>query len=277
MELMSLAIAYGFEAIGFDRDAFDITNQKTVEKMIEQYAPDVVINAAAYTAVDQAENDTEAAWVVNATAMGYLAETCAKHDISLVHISTDYVFDGSKQGEYREEDAVSPLGVYGESKLAGEKAVCKLCDNHYILRTSWVFSTHGNNFVKTMLRLGRERDELGVVADQFGKPTSAREIARIIYELLSSQKHAWGTYHIVQPDTTSWHGFAQMIFKEAETQGMKLQLETLHAITTKEYPTSAKRPQNSALNCSKLEETFGLKMKPWQESLSEVIKELKDV
>ena len=276
-ELMKLAKTYGCEAIGFDRDTLDITNQKSVEKMIEQHEPDVVINAAAYTAVDQAEEDAEAAWAVNATAVGYLAEACAKHDVPFVHISTDYVFDGSKQGEYREEDAVSPLGVYGESKLAGEEAVRKLCDKYYILRTSWVFSTHGNNFVKTMLRLGREREELGVVADQFGKPTSAQEIARVIYELLSSQKHAWGTYHLAQPDVTSWYSFAQRTFKEAETQGMKLQLKTLHAITTKDYPTPAKRPQNSALDCFKLEETFGLKMKSWQESLSEVIKELKDV
>ncbi len=276
-ELMKLAKTYGCEAAGFDRDTLDITHQKSVEKMIEQHEPDAVMNAAAYTAVDQAEEDTEVAWAVNATAVGYLADACAKHSIPLVHISTDYVFDGSKQGEYREEDTVSPLGVYGESKLAGEEAVRKLCDSHYILRTSWVFSSHGNNFVKTMLRLGKEREDLGVVADQFGKPTSAQEIARVIYELLSSQKHAWGTYHLAQPDAISWHGFAQRIFKEAARQDVDLSLKTLNAIDTVDYPTPAKRPQNSALDCTKLEETFGLKMKPWQESLSEVIKELKDV
>jgi len=276
-ELMALASSYGVQAVGFDHDILDITDQAAVLACVAQEKPSAIINAAAYTAVDKAESDKDAAFAVNATAVGYLAEACTKHDIPLLHISTDYVFDGSKQGSYSEEDAVSPLGVYGASKLAGEEAVRELCEQYYILRTSWVFSSHGNNFVKTMLRLGKERDTLGVVSDQYGKPTSAREIARTIYAMLVSNQQAWGTYHIAQPEVCSWFDFADSIFKEARKQGVPLALEELNAIGTADYPTPAKRPQNSALDCTKLEETFNLTIKPWQDSLAEVIEELKDV
>ncbi|PCH53404.1 MAG: dTDP-4-dehydrorhamnose reductase [Flavobacteriaceae bacterium] len=270
-ELVALAPGYGVQAVGFERSTLDITNKDAVLPCVAKEKPDVLINAAAYTAVDKAESDTEAAFAVNATAVGYLAEACAKQDIPLVHISTDYVFDGSKQGEYSEQDVVSPLGMYGESKLAGEEAVRKLCAKHYILRTSWVFSAHGNNFVKTMLRLGKERDTLGVVSDQYGKPTSAREIASTIYAMLVSNQQAWGTYHIAQPEVTSWFGFADAIFKEAKRQGMALNLETLNAIGTADFPTPAKRPQNSALDCTQLEQIFGLTIKPWSEDLMAVL------
>ncbi|MDQ7001620.1 MAG: dTDP-4-dehydrorhamnose reductase, partial [Ghiorsea sp.] len=211
---------------------------------------------------------------VNATAVGCLAKTCAKQGIPLVHISTDYVFDGSKQGAYGEHDAVSPLGVYGESKLAGELFAQKYCAKFYILRTSWVFSAHGNNFVKTMLRLGAEREELSIVADQSGKPTSAREIANTIYMMLTSQKQAWGTYHIAQPQAVTWFDFAESIFDHARTQGVDLKLTKLHAITTKDYPTPAKRPANSELDCAKLESVFDVNIKPWAESLAETIREM---
>jgi dTDP-4-dehydrorhamnose reductase len=274
-ELMALASDYAVDATGFDHEDLDITQQDAVKQTINNLKPDVVINAAAYTAVDQAEEDTQTAKAVNATAVAYLAESCDGLNTPFVHISTDYVFDGSKKGAYTENDVVSPLGVYGETKLEGEVLVQKLCSKHYILRTSWVFSAHGNNFVKTMLRLGAQREELGVVADQCGKPTSAREIARVIYVMLQSKKEAWGTYHIAQPEKTSWHGFAAAIFDEARQQGAKLKISTLNAITTKDYPTPAKRPANSALNCDKLEQTFDIKLKPWSESLAEVIKDLK--
>lgn len=274
-ELMRLAHHFGIDAIGVNHDKLDITDQASVQTFISEEQPDAVINAAAYTAVDKAEDDADAAYVVNATAVGYLAQACADLDIPLVHISTDYVFDGSKQGAYTEEDAVSPLGVYGETKLAGELLAQKYCTKHYILRTSWVFSAHGNNFVKTMLRLGKEREQLGIVADQYGKPTSASEIARVIYQVLKSDEQVWGIYHMAQPDVTSWYDFAQATFTEAKQQGMQLAVKNVQAIATQDYPTPAKRPTNSELDCSKIEQTFGINIKPWTASLSEVMKELK--
>jgi len=274
---MTLAKSYGCEAVGFDHDTLDITNQTAVQKMMLKEQPDAVINAAAYTAVDKAEGDADAAMAVNATAVGYLAESCAGLNIPFVHISTDYVFDGSKEEAYIESDAVSPLGVYGETKLAGEQAVTDICEKYYVLRTSWVFSAHGNNFVKTMLRLGAERKELGIVSDQHGKPTSAKEIAKTIYVMLMSKKQAWGIYNIAQPEATTWFGFAEFIFTEARKQGIALKVSTLNAIATKDYPTPAKRPENSDLSCQKLENTFALKIRPWAESLSDVVKDLKDV
>jgi len=274
-ELMALAADYGVDVTGFDHKDLDITQQDAVKQAIKHLQPDVVINAAAYTAVDKAEEDAQTAKAVNATAVAYLAESCASLNIPLLHISTDYVFDGNKRGAYTESDVVSPLGVYGETKLEGEVLVRELCSKHYILRTSWVFSAHGNNFVKTMLRLGAEREDLGVVADQFGKPTSAREIARVIYAMLQSKKEAWGTYHIAQPEKISWYGFAAAIFAEARRQGVELKISTLNAITAEDYPTPAKRPANSELNCEKLEQTFDIKLKPWSESLAEVIRDLK--
>ena len=174
-----------------------------------------------------------------------------------------------------ESDPVAPLGVYGRSKLAGEDAVRAGCSQYLIFRTSWVFSVHGHNFVKTMLRLGSERESLGVVADQFGKPTSAAELARVSLTILSRHDWVWGVYHLAQPDATSWHGFAESIFAEGRKQGMPLKLVSLNAITTVDYPTPACRPANSELNCSQLEQTFKLKIRPWRESLAEVIEELK--
>jgi len=275
-ELMKLAPTHGCVAVGFDHDALDITNDEQVQKVIEEQQPNVVINAAAYTAVDKAEGDADAAFAVNVTGVKHLAEACADLAIPFVHISTDYVFDGSKHGTYMENDAVCPLGVYGETKLAGEEAVRSLCELYYILRTSWVFSAHGNNFVKTILRLGAERQELSIVADQRGKPTSAREIAHTIYMMLTSNKQAWGTYHLAQPEAVTWFDFAEKIFDHARVRGVRLKLAKLHAITTKDYPTPAKRPANSELDCAKLERVFDLNIKPWEESLSEVIKDLKN-
>ena len=275
-ELMALAKAYGHEAIGFDHDALDITDEQAVQACVQKEQPDVVINAAAYTAVDKAEDDKDAAKSVNATAVGYLAQACKTLDIPLVHISTDYVFDGSEKGAYIESDTVLPLGVYGETKLEGEALVQSECEKYYIFRTSWVFSAHGNNFVKTMLKLGAEREELGIVADQRGKPTSAREIARVIYEVLASHKNAWGIYHLAQPNVASWFDFAQNIFDEAKQQGLPLRVKRVNAITTADFPTPAKRPENSELDCNKLETTFDLELKSWRDSLAEVIKDLRN-
>ncbi|MFC1542864.1 dTDP-4-dehydrorhamnose reductase [Pseudomonadota bacterium] len=276
-ELVRQALSLGWEVKAADRDELDITDADTVNRMIHDVKPDVVINAAAYTAVDIAEDDVDAAFAVNRDGPVNLAVACEEQGALLVHYSTDYVFDGSKGSAYHENDAVAPLGVYGESKLEGELAVAKSCAKHLILRTSWVFSVHGNNFVKTMLRLGSEREELGVVADQFGKPTSAAEIARITLAILPHAEGHWGIYHLAQPESISWHGFSKTIFAEAEKQKWPLKVKHVKEITTEDYPTPAKRPANSEFNCEKLERVFGVQIKPWGESLSEVIKELNDV
>lgn len=257
-----------------DRDDLDITDLKAVNRAVAAFMPDVVINAAAYTAVDNAEHDRAAAFAVNRDGPKNLAVACAELSIPLVHYSTDYVFDGSKFDGYVEDDPVAPLGVYGESKLEGELAVQELCSKYLILRTSWVFSPHGNNFVKTMLRLASEREVLGVVADQFGKPASAAEIARMTLAMLSGAEGNWGIYHLAQPDATSWCGFAEAIFEEARRKNMVLKLVHLNAIATSDYPTPAKRPANSNLCCDKLESTFGVRIRSWRESLEEVMREI---
>lgn len=277
-QLQRQAAALGWQSLGVDRDALDITDAAAVRAAISEFGPDAVINAAAYTAVDRAESEADAAFAVNRDGPAHLARACEEAAIPLVHYSTDYVFDGSRQGGYVETDATAPLGVYGESKLAGEEAVRKGCGRHLILRSSWVFSAHGHNFVKTMLRLGAEREELAVVADQHGKPTAATELARLtlaLLAMLAGGSEKWGTYHLAQPQATSWHGFAEEVFAEARRQGVVLKVGNVRAITTAEYPTPARRPANSELDCSKLEAAFGLTIRPWKQSLAEVIAELR--
>jgi len=276
-ELTRQSRALGWTAKAVDRDGLDIVDPEAANKAVRALMPDVVINAAAYTAVDKAEADCAAAFAVNRDGPKNLAAACADLDIPLIHYSTDYVFDGSKSDAYVESDPVAPLGVYGESKLAGEQAVGEFCSKHLILRTSWVFSSHGNNFVKTMLRLGAERQELGVVADQLGKPSSAAEIARLTLEILPRAKGNWGIYHLAQPEVTSWHGFAEAIFDEARSQGVLLEIGKVRPIGTAEYPTPAKRPVNSELHCDKLGTVFGVSIKPWRKSLADTVSEIESV
>jgi len=266
--------AGGHDVLAVDYQELDITDARAVNCCVDKYRPDAVINAAAYTAVDRAEEDRDAAFAVNRDGAANLAAACARLDIPLVHVSTDYVFDGRKPSPYVEEDAPNPLGVYGRSKLAGEEAVREACPKHLIVRTSWVFSAHGHNFVKTMLRLGAEREELAVVADQRGRPTAAAEVARLILAVLPGAEGKWDTYHLAQPDATSWHGFAEAIFAEAGAQGMQLRVRSVRPIASEEYPTPARRPANSELDCTKFESTFGRRIRPWKESLAEVIREL---
>jgi len=273
-ELLRQAAALGHVVIGTDSQTLDITDAAAVAAIVSRESPDVVINAAAYTAVDKAESDAEQAFSVNRDGPANLAAACAQAGIQLVHYSTDYVFDGSKTGAYVESDPVAPLGVYGKSKLAGEEAVRAAGDKHLILRTSWVFSAFGNNFVKTMLRLGAERDELGVVSDQTGKPTSAAEIARLTLALLDRHAGIRGTYHLAQPEAISWHGFAEGVFSVARNQGYPLRLQRLKAIGSDEYPTAAKRPVNSTLNCASLESVIGESIRSWRQSLADVVSEL---
>ncbi|WP_198243303.1 dTDP-4-dehydrorhamnose reductase [methane-oxidizing endosymbiont of Gigantopelta aegis] len=273
-ELIQQAQALHWDVIGVNHQSLDITDLEAVNSTIKQVNPDAVVNAAAYTAVDKAETEKALAFAVNRDGPKNLAKVCSQMDIPLLHYSTDYVFDGRKTTAYAETDTTAPLGVYGESKLAGEHAIVDSCKKYLIFRTSWVFSVHGSNFVKTMLKLGAEREELGIVADQFGKPTSASEIARISLHILQQPIKNWGIYHLAQPDPISWHGFAQALFKQASDEGMVFKLKDIRAITTADYPTPAKRPVNSVLDCQVLEQTFKLNIRPWRESLAQVIKEL---
>lgn len=276
-ELQRQAKQLDWPIMAIDKGDLDITDGAAVSGLIREYHPDAVINAAAYTAVDKAESEIDEAYAVNRDGPANLATSCEALGIPLVHYSTDYVFDGTKDGAYAEGDPVAPLGVYGASKLAGEQAVHNGCTRHLILRTSWVFSAHGHNFVKSMLRFGRECEKLQVVADQHGKPTSAAELARLTLEILPHGEGRWGLYHVAQPQAVTWHDFAEAIFDEARRQGMEMKVSEVLAITTAEYPASTKRPANSELNCELLESTFDLTVRSWRESLAEVIRELKHV
>jgi dTDP-4-dehydrorhamnose reductase len=233
-----------------------------------------VVNAAGYTAVDQAESEPELAFAVNRDGPSYLAIACGKAGIPLVHISTDYVFDGQKQGAYLETDPVSPLGVYGKSKAAGERAVREHLPEHVIIRTSWVYGIHGHNFVKTMLRVGREKEVVQVVADQYGCPTYAADLAetilRIAARVLEGRQIHWGTYHYCGQGVTSWHAFAEAIFDLARKYG-PLKVKQIEAVTTADYPTAAQRPANSVLDCSLFKSHFDFAPKPWYESLARMI------
>lgn len=270
------------QVIALAQTALDITDAAAVLKTIEKAAPDAVVNAAAYTAVDRAESEAEIAFASNRDGPAHLAAACAAHGIPLLHVSTDYVFDGAKAGAYTEQDppGPGPLGVYGQSKAEGEAAVRAALPEHIILRTSWVFSAHGNNFVKTMLRLAGERDELRVVADQHGCPTAAGDLAATILAMLPlavgyrGRGERWGTYHFCQPEATTWRGFAEAIIDEARAAGAQVCAQRIVPITTADYPTPARRPANSALDCAKLTSVFGIQPRPWRVSLHEVIQEL---
>jgi len=274
-ELSRLAWPADYRVATFDRAEVDITRKDAVTAAFDRERPDIVINAAAYTAVDRAESEPDAAWAGNCAGPGHLAASCHAAGIPLIHISTDYVFDGSKQGPYREADPVDPLGVYGRSKEAGDRAVREVLPEHVILRTAWVYSAHGHNFVKTMLRVAAERPVLRVVADQIGSPTSAADIAgaiaAIVQRVAAGDRH-WGTYHFAGGGAVTWHGFAEAIFElAAPWRGAP---PTVAAITTADYPTPARRPANSVLDCSRISEVFGIDPRAWREALAEVIREL---
>ena len=267
----------GFDILAFDLPEIDIADASSVEKVISQVTCSLVINSAAYTAVDQAEKEPERAYAINQDGPAHLASYCAKARIPLIHISTDYVFDGNKKGPYLETDAVFPLGVYGKSKVSGEIKVRKCLQEHIILRTAWLYGTRGQNFVKTMLRLGTEREELRVVADQYGCPTYAADLAEAIMTIVNHlrERHriAWGTYHYCGRGKTSWHGFAEEIFHLARSHCF-LRVKRVVPITTEEYPTLARRPNNSVLDCSLITRIFGIKPKPWRYALVRMLSEM---
>lgn len=260
-----------FEVIGLASDQLDITDSLQLKAVMAKHKPHLIINAAAYTAVDKAESEIESAYNINEKGVESLALAAKEANIPLFHISTDYVFDGQSNTPYKETDLVNPHSVYGASKLAGEKVLAKNLDKHIILRTSWVFGAAGNNFVKTMLRLGKERDELFVVADQYGCPTSAKSIAEVLWQLAEKyeQEHSlpWGIYHFSNTPACTWLEFARHIFEHAANKNIIEKAATLNAISSSEYPTAAKRPKYSVLNSSKLQKIISSKPINWNQEL----------
>lgn len=249
----------------------DFDQPASLTALLDRVRPALVVNAAAYTAVDRAEDDREAAFRANAEAPGVLAHWCAQAGVPLVHYSTDYVFDGQGTRPYREDDATAPLGVYGASKLAGEQAIRAAGGRHLIFRTAWVYASHSANFLRTMLPVGAERDVLRVVADQVGTPTPAALIADVTAQALQHDGALSGTWHLTAKGETSWHGFAEAIFADAVATGVLPRAPIVEAISTAEYPTPAKRPAYSHLDVAKLEQDFGVVLPRWQDGLKRVI------
>ncbi|MCL1635170.1 dTDP-4-dehydrorhamnose reductase [Luteimonas sp. SX5] len=241
--------------------------------LIERIAPDAVVNAAAYTAVDRAEDDAEAAFRANAEAPRAIASACASRGALMVHYSTDYVFDGGGKRPYRENDPTAPLGAYGVSKLAGEAAVRESGARHLIFRTAWVYAAHGKNFLLTMLRLAKERDELRVVADQIGTPTSARLIAYATETALRSRRDS-GLWHLTASGQTSWHGFAESIVLQAQESGLIARAPKVIPIATADYPTRAARPAYSVLDNAAFQRDFGIELPNWHEGMVQVLDEI---
>ena len=263
------------ELIVLGRDQLDLAQPDQIRRQVQNVRPDLIINAAAHTAVDLAESEPQSAFAINAVAPGILAEEALALDIPLIHYSTDYVFDGTKAAPYNEDDTPNPLGVYGKSKLAGEQAIRDVHGKHLILRTSWVYSTHGRNFLLTMQRLLQEKPQLRVVADQIGAPTWAGTIANSTLALIehwqANEVANWGTYHLTAQGETSWFGFAQAIGEALRQQGMPC--ADLFAIPSSDYPTPAARPLNSRLDCSRLLRDWGVSQPDWRTALRECLTE----
>ncbi|MET3597485.1 dTDP-4-dehydrorhamnose reductase [Mesorhizobium shonense] len=265
------------EVVAVGRPALDLARPETVFPALAAARPDIVVSAAAYTNVDQAEDEKELAFTVNATGAGKVAEAAAGLGVPVIHLSTDYVFDGAKDGAYVVTDATAPLGVYGASKLAGEKAVAAANPRHLILRTAWVYSPFGKNFVKTMLRLASDRDEISVVADQWGNPTSALDIADAILHAAATFDRdkafdAFGVYHLVGTGETNWSGFARHIMEASQALGGPH--ASVRDIATTDYPTKAKRPPNSRLSSVKFKDVLQWRAPPWRASVEAVASRL---
>jgi dTDP-4-dehydrorhamnose reductase len=275
--LLQTALPPDLSMTGFDHRDIDITDTEQVEAAIADQGGDLIVNAAAYTAVDRAESEPQAAFAVNRDGPAHLAAACARHRLPLIHLSTDYVFDGRRGGAWREDDVPAPLGVYGASKLAGEQAVRARLPQHVIIRTSWVYSATGQNFVKTMLRLGEQRSELRVVADQSGCPTAAADIAKAIVVvaqavLVAPATARYGTYHYCGRGETTWYQFAVAIFRLA--RAYRGTSPDVIPIDTSDYPTPARRPANSVLDCTRIEHDYLIERPLWSDSLAQVIAEL---
>ena len=262
------------EVLSVDVNGLDITDESSVQKVVSEFKPGIIINAAAYTAVDRAESEVELSYAINQYGPKYLAEAADKINAAILHISTDYVFPGDKDGLYEETDATGPQSVYGASKLAGEQEVIKACDKHIILRTAWVFGEVGNNFIKTMVRLGKDREALSIVGDQYGGPTYAGDIAdaliTIATKIDNKEPVQYGLYHFSGLPHISWFEFAQAIFAQVKDKGIIDKVPVLSAITTADYPTPAKRPANSKLATDKISNTFDIEASDWQTALKNI-------
>jgi len=266
----------GMQVRQLGRSIFDLARPQQFQPLLDAGDWSVVVNAAAYTAVDRAESESAAAFAINRDGPEALAQWCAAHGVPLVHVSTDYVFDGAKPAPYVEDDPVRPINVYGASKAAGEEAIRSSCETHLIVRTAWVYSAHGRNFLRTMIRLAAEHDEVRVVDDQIGSPTSATELARSLISMITvmrdGEHDVWGTYHVCSAGETSWYGFASAIFSAAVSHGCPT--PKLVPIETSDYPTPAARPANSRLDCAKARRVFGIDPAPWEVRCREVVQEL---
>jgi dTDP-4-dehydrorhamnose reductase len=277
-DLMRQAQARGWEAIGADLPACDITNSGSVADTFRAAGPHLaaVINAAAYTAVDAAESNPQQAYAVNRDGVAILARACGRDDIPLIHVSTDYVFDGHKTSPYLPTDPVNPSGVYGRSKAEGEEQLRRACDRHVIVRTSWLFGLYGPNFVKTMLRLAGERQELRVIDDQIGCPTYAADLAAALLDIAAHagrQSDGWGTYHFCNQEPVTWYTFTRRIIALASAYA-SLTVNEIIPITTSQYPLPAPRPPYSVLDCGSLETRFGITRRPWEAALQEMLTHL---
>ena len=276
-EIMRQGQNLSLEIHGVDLPQTDITEMAQVNNVFAEYRPELVINAAAYTNVDGAESEPELATAINKDGPANIARACAENKIPFIHLSTDYVFDGEKGSPYRETDPVSPIGVYGRSKAEGESALRSVLTEHIILRTAWLYGSHGHNFVKTIMNLSREKEAIRVVSDQYGSPTSAADLAEAILRISDNlQQHAavdWGTYHYCGQGIVSWPQFAQTIVDLCRHKG-KVKTRRVDPIKTADYPTRVKRPPYSALDCGLIKKRFGITPKPWQNSLAITIHEL---
>ena len=276
-ELMRQGQALNLAIQGVDLPQTDITEMAQLIDIFADYRPLLAINAAAYTNVDGAESEPELAMAINRDGPANIARICAENKIPLIHISTDYVFDGKKGSSYCETDPVSPIGVYGRSKAEGESVVRSELKEHIILRTAWLYGSHGHNFVKTILKLAREKEEIRVVSDQYGSPTSAADLAETILSIsdIIRQRAAadWGTYHYCGRGIISWHEFAQAIVNMCRYKG-NVKTERVEPIKTADYPTRVKRPPYSALDCGLINKHFGISPKPWRNSLAITVHEL---
>jgi dTDP-4-dehydrorhamnose reductase len=280
-ELRRLAWPVGLASSFSERPELDLARPQEARAYIVDKRPEIVVNAAAYTAVDAAEADSQMAFTVNRDAPAALADACCQIGAALIHISTDYVFDGTKSGPYREDDAINPLSVYGASKAAGEAEIRHRLDQHVIIRTAWLYSPFGHNFVKTMLRLGAQRDRLSIVDDQHGSPTAAADLAAAVISICAAlsdsrqdgPRDRFGTFHFRGGGTTTWYEFACEIFDRAHRRGLKVP-GVVEPITTKDYPTPAPRPRNSVLHCGKITRTYGVSAPPWQDSLAACLDEI---
>lgn len=249
------------------REDFDLEQPEQIKRVLDAQAPSVVLNTAAYTAVDAAENEPDRAFAINTIGVKNLAELCAERNITLLHVSTDYVFNGNADQPYLEDHPTAPLGIYGQSKLQGEQAVEEINPAHYIVRTSWLYGPYGHNFLKTMLKLADQGKSLTITTEQTGSPTSTLDLADALLGLIKNQA-PYGTYHFSNTGQTTWHGFAKEIFNQTH------QLDRVKLAETAEYPTFAKRPKYSVLDTNKIEQTLQQPIRPWQEALAEVIHQI---